>query len=384
MGKAGIHQKLARGRSVLSLVTEAFGGHGGIALYNRDLLRAICSHPSISHVTAFPRLVSGDLEELPPKLSYMTTTLGGKIRYIVGVLRYALARPKTDLVVCAHINLLPLAFLVALWFRIPILLQIFGCESWVPSTSRLSNRLTRRVDAIVSISETTKERFLRWSGVQAEKVFILPNAIHLELYGQVSEKNSALLRRYGLEGRVVLMTLGRIAAEERYKGFDEILEILPELAVTVPNIMYFVAGSGTDLQRLIEKASYLGVSDRVVFAGMIPEAEKAEHFRLADVFVMPSYGEGFGFVFLEAMACAVPVIGSKTDGGRDALREGQLGELVDPNSPEEIISAIQNALSRPKVIPNGLEYFSFDNFQQRAHGILDSVLKDIPKVTILK
>jgi phosphatidylinositol alpha-1,6-mannosyltransferase len=373
MGKAGTQQVLARGKSVLSLVTDAFGGHGGIALYNRDFLEAICAHTCISNVTVFPRLVGRDLERLPPKLDFITSTLGGKFRYIVGVLRYALARPQVDLLVCAHLNLLPLAFLLRAWFRAPILLQIYGCEAWEPTNSWIVNVLARRADLVVSISEVTKQRFMAWSGVKDGKISILANAIHLDRYGPVLEKNGKLLDRYSLEGRVVLMTLGRIAAEERYKGFDEVLNILTHLSEEIPNISYLIVGSGSDVDRLIEKARNLGLSERVVFAGLVAEAEKAEHFRLADVFVMPSYGEGFGFVFLEAMACGIPVIGSKTDGSREALRDGQLGELVDPKNPLEIISAVKNALTRPRVVPKGLVYFSYDNFQHRLHKLIDSV-----------
>ena len=383
MGETGIQQEIVREYKVLSLVTDAFGGHGGIALYNRDFLQAICSHPKISEVTVFPRLVSKVLEPLPLRLNYITSAVGGKIRYILRLLSYALSRPQVDLVVCAHVNLLPLAFLLKFWFRTPVLLQIYGCEAWGPTKSRFVNYLVQRVDTIVCISDVTKKRFLLWSKVQAEKISILANAIHLELYGQASKKNEKLLKRYGLEGRTILMTLGRIAAEERYKGFDEVLEILPILSKEIANVSYLIVGSGTDAERLAEKARALGVSNRVTFSGLIAEADKAEHFRLADVFVMPSYGEGFGFVFLEAMACGIPVIGSKTDGGREALRGGLLGGLVDPKNPSEIINAIQDALSRPKAIPDGLEYFSFDNFQHRAHHIIDGVFsKDKNKVKI--
>lgn len=78
------------------------------------------------------------------------------------------------------------------------------------------------------------------------------------------------------------------------------------------------------------------MTERVIFAGRIAEKEKAEHYRLADVYVMPSSGEGFGIVYLEALACGIPVIGSKIDGSRDALREGQLGLLVNPTGPAEL------------------------------------------------
>ena len=90
---------------------------------------------------------------------------------------------------------------------------------------------------------------------------------------------------------------------------------------------------------------------------------------------MPSHGEGFGIVFLEAMACGVPVVGSLVDGGREALRDGQLGILVDPARPEEVRAGILTALGQPKGRPPvGLEYFSYEKFSSRVHQAVDALL----------
>jgi glycosyltransferase involved in cell wall biosynthesis len=108
---------------------------------------------------------------------------------------------------------------------------------------------------------------------------------------------------------------------------------------------------------------------------MVQEHEKADLYNLADVYVMPSRGEGFGFVFLEAMACGVPVIGSRLDGGREALRGGELGRLVDSTNPAEVRVAILDAMAEgPRSVPAGLDYFSFANFEQRLHAILDATM----------
>ena len=93
---------------------------------------------------------------------------------------------------------------------------------------------------------------------------------------------------------------------------------------------------------------------------------------LADVYVMPSRGEGFGYVFLESLASGVPVIGSKLDGGREALLDGALGLLVDPSNPAEIERAIVEVLGDARrEIPARLEHFSFERFSQRLDAIVD-------------
>ena len=106
-----------------------------------------------------------------------------------------------------------------------------------------------------------------------------------------------------------------------------------------------------------------GLSDRVVFAGFIPEAEKADHYRLADAYVMPGRGEGFGFVFLEAMACGIPVVGSRLDGSREALRQGDLGILVDPDRPDDIAGRhSRGPEAAPGGHPGGAELFLLRKF----------------------
>jgi glycosyltransferase involved in cell wall biosynthesis len=168
-----------------------------------------------------------------------------------------------------------------------------------------------------------------------------------------------------LQGSKLILTLARLPSAERYKGVDEVLEVMPNLLKAEPRLKYIVAGDGNDRTRLEAKAQALGLADRVVFTGMISEADKADHFRLADAFVMPGRGEGFGFVFLEALACGVPAVGSKVDGSREALRDGMLGELVDPADPASIRQGILAALSRPKGIPEELSYFAWPAFSSR-------------------
>jgi glycosyltransferase involved in cell wall biosynthesis len=205
---------------------------------------------------------------------------------------------------------------------------------------------------------------------------ILPDCVDLSIFTP-AKKSPTLMARYGLQNRTVLLTLGRLATEERYKGIDEVLQILPSLTEAIPNIAYLVVGDGSDRARLDQKARELGLADRVIFAGRISEEEKPDHYRLADAYVMPSSGEGFGIVFLEALACGIPVIGSKIDGSRDALRDGRLGILVNPTDPAELRAAILQTLAAKdegaKDRRNSVEYFSTDRFRRRVFEIIDAI-----------
>jgi len=356
-------------RSILSLVSDAYGGHGGIAQYNRDLLSALCDDPATAKVVAIPRLMMRTSEAQPEKLRFETSGLDGKLRYAMAVARALLAGERFDLVICGHINLLPIGVAAAALLRVPLLLVIYGVDAWNPTSSRVVNALVHRVNAVSAISQVTLERFLAWSRTPRERCSILPNAIRLEEYA-AGPKSQALLGRYRIKGRRVLMTLSRLSTDVRYKGIDEVLEVMPRLVARVPDLVYLVAGDGSDRVRLEQKAAALGLQDCVVFSGHVLETEKADHYRLADAFVMPSRGEGFGFVFLEALACGVPTVGSMTDGGREALREGSLGRLVDPANLGELEEAILEAICKPKRVPEDIEYFSFGNFEQRCRRLM--------------
>jgi phosphatidyl-myo-inositol dimannoside synthase len=360
---------------ILFLAMEAFGGFGGIAQYNRDLLRALGSAPAVSSVVAVPRWLPSAPEALPANLTYITTGSANKVAYIKAVIGLLRKNSDFDLICCGHIKLLPMAFLARLITRAPLLLIIYGIDAWNPVRNRITRWLLSKIDFIVSISEITKQKFLEWSHLTRTKIFILPNAVTQRDYG-AGPKKVELVARYGLSGKTVLMTLGRLAAAEKYKGFDEVMELLPALLKDIPNIAYMIVGDGDDRPRLEAKAESLGVGDRVVFTGFISESEKADHFRLVDAFVMPGRGEGFGFVFLEALACGIPAVGSKLDGSREALRQGALGILVDPDRPDDVAAGILEALQRPRgVVPAGLEYFSYENFEQRCQQILAAVIK---------
>ena len=142
---------------------------------------------------------------------------------------------------------------------------------------------------------------------------------------------------------------------------------------------YLVCGGGDDRERLEDKARLLGVADRVVFAGYVPEEEKADHYRLADAFVMPGRGEGFGIVYLEALACGVPVVASSADASCEAVLDGELGVVVDPDDPASVVSGIRDALGREEGVPAGLDHFSQRRFAERWRAVVGAVFgEDAP------
>ncbi len=345
---------------ILVLVSDAFGGHGGIAEFNRTFLSAIADMDEVEITRVLPRLI-GHEEQLPPKLTQDTSAAGGIIDYIKALVR-TLRREKFDLVLCGHINLLPFARIAQLRCHCPLGMVIHGIDVEEAKKRFGLRYLASRTDLLISVSKITLDRFLNWTPLKHGSHWILPNCVDLERFTP-GPKSDDLLERYDVEHKKILMTVGRLAGRDREKGFDEVLEVLPELRNEHPDIVYLIIGDGPDRQRLEAKSRLLGVGEVVVFAGRISEEEKVDHYRLADLYVMPSRGEGFGIVILEALACGIPVIGSTVDGTREALLDGKLGELVDPENPVELSECIKQCLNYArKGRPQGLESFSTDDF----------------------
>ena len=362
---------------ILFLCPDAYGGHGGIAKFNRDLCRALSAEPLEAWVTALPRVAPVEpFEEVPSRVDYQPGSAGSKLQYVWNVLRTAVSVPRTTFngIICGHINLLPVAVLASWVQGTSLLLVLHGIDAWTPHRSPLVRWLLPQVDTFVTVSQCTKDRFLEWAPLQAEQGSVVPDCINLDAYSP-GPKRDDLLDRYGLENRTILLTLSRLSSDEQYKGHDEVLEVLPELADEISDIAYLICGDGDDRPRLEAKAKRLDIDNRVVFAGYVPEEEKVDHYRLADAFVMPGRGEGFGIVYLEALACGIPVVASTADASQEAVRDGQLGVVVDPDDPDSLKSGIQTALQQPRGVPDGLGHFSVGQFQKRWHRVVDECVR---------
>ncbi|MBF0625404.1 MAG: glycosyltransferase family 4 protein [Magnetococcales bacterium] len=349
---------------ILALLTDAYGALGGIAQYNRDLLDALVSaFPGVT-IDLLLRKVEEPPGPLPANIRWPAGPRGlGKGAFLAAALRAGLAARPT-LILCGHVNLVPPARLLGALTGAPVVLLCYGIEVWQPA-DWLARRALTGLAAFVAISQVTVRRLQAWSGLPDHMARLLPNALHPEDY-RLGDKPDHLLQRYGLSDQnKVVMTFGRLVSRKRAKGFDEILEILPRL----PEVVYLIAGDGPDRPRLETRVRELGLAGRVVFTGRLAEAEKADHYLLADLYAMPSRGEGFGFVLLEAMACGIPVLGSRVDGTREALRDGLLGPLVDPDDAPALLAAVREGLERPRGIPAGLEHFCFDRFVERVGEI---------------
>ena len=355
------------------LASDAHGGFGGIAQYNRDLIDALVSQPQVDEIVVLVRGIENPDFAAPAKVTYDRAAAGGAFMFILRTLHWAATGGRFDLVLCGHVNLTPLA-LVARWIAgARLVVCVHGTDVWTRPPRWVTGWSLRAADMILSVSMFTVERMRSWLRAPIPPVVVIPNAIDIERFGP-AEKDPELVARHGLTGKRVIMTLGRMAANERAKGFDELIELMPRLRELCPDLIYLCAGDGDDRARLEAKARELGCQDIVLFTGRIPELRKADYFRLADAYIHPSQMEGFGIVLLEALACGIPVVGSTVDATEEALLHGELGRAVDPFDRQALTEAILEAINQPKRVPERLAYFAHANFRTRVGEALKLVM----------
>jgi glycosyltransferase involved in cell wall biosynthesis len=318
--------------------------------------------PEVSAIISLPRLAPAMQLELPAKLVEHRGGLS-TLRYVCSAIAL-LFRERPNLILCGHLNLLPLAAPLKVMSNVPLAIELYGIEAWTPRTSKYYAWCISKLDLAISISRFTRRKFVHWSGVTPAKVRVVPNAVHLDRY-LLAGKPELLLDRYGLHGKKVLLTLGSLIASDRYKGQDRIIRLMRSLKKERPDLVYVIAGDGDDRSRLEELAQACGVRNDVLFVGRVKPDEILDHYNLADAFVMPSTGEGFGFVFLEAAACGLPVMGGSVDGSPDALGDGRIGLMVDPDDGDSLQSSLLRLLEMPKSVPSDLSRYEFKHFERQ-------------------
>ncbi|MEM8642375.1 MAG: glycosyltransferase [Cyanobacteria bacterium P01_G01_bin.54] len=252
---------------------------------------------------------------------------------------------RPQLIIASHANFSILAAPVKRFLGIPYWVIAHGTEVWSIQHRGLARGL-QQADRILCVSGYTRDRLLGQIPLNPQRVGLLPNTFDAAAFYPTS-KSPELLAQYGLGiEQPILLTVARLDASQAYKGYDQVLRALPQIRVAIPNLHYLIVGQGNDRPRIEALIQQLQLQDCVTLTGFVPDGQLRDHYNLCDVFAMPSLGEGFGIVYLEALACGKPTLGGNQDGAIDALKQGELGVLVDPNDVAQLAQALTQLLDR--------------------------------------
>jgi glycosyltransferase involved in cell wall biosynthesis len=255
------------------------------------------------------------------------------------------ARRKAKLVVAAHPNLAPVVQAMHVASpRMKSIVCTHGVEVWEP-LPLLRRRALRRADLILAPSHSTAEHVSALQKIPAAKIRVLPWALDPQFEALVNSPRAPLPRNFP-RGPVIL-TVGRWLATERYKGMDTLITALPRLLTRWPELQLVLAGDGDDRAWLEELAEKSGIGLHVHFISQLSYAELASCYAACDFFALPSRGEGFGLVYLEAMAFSKAVIGGAHGGAPEVIVDGVTGYLVPHGDAGQLATCIETLLLDP-------------------------------------
>lgn len=367
-------------------VPNIFDFKGGIQVYSAFFIQAL---QSIGRDVKCDIFLMHDTRRLPNFLSGNNTRfhLNGlyplpirKLAFTADILGHGLWK-KPSLVIATHLNFTVAAYWLKRLVGIPYWTVAHGVEAWNIKRPALQTAL-RHADRILAVSNYTRDRLIQEQNIEPSKISLLPNTFDPHRF-QIGSKPTHLLERYGLKPeQSIILTVNRLSLKESYKGYDKILEALPQIRQVFPDVHYIIVGKGDDRPRLEQLIQKLHLQDCVTLAGFVPDAELCDYYNLCDVFAMPSKLEGFGIVYLEALACGKPTLGGNQDGAIDALCNGELGALVEPNNVESIaqtlIQILQGTYPNPLVYqPEALRQkvintFGFKCFKQKLFELMQN------------
>jgi phosphatidylinositol alpha-1,6-mannosyltransferase len=342
--------------SPVVLLTPNLTGHDGISAVARLV------------VGTFDRVSVLALHERRDLTTFAGATVqgagGAAARFALAALRAA-ALGSSATVIVNHLHLAPAALAFAA--RGGALVSILhGVEAWTPLTWPQRAALTRS-GRLIAVSAFSRDRF------RAANPQFAGRHVGVCHHGV----GPAAVPDTPSDQTPAALIVGRMTADERYKGHDALIEIWPAVLAAVPCAVLRIVGDGDDRRRLEQKAAAMGLGSHVVFTGGIDDEALQREYQRATVFTMPSPREGFGLVFLEAMRAARSCIGCR-GAASEIIDDGDTGWIVEPGDrdrlTERVIRTLRDRSESAAMGARGraryLQHFTEAHFRRRLTALM--------------
>jgi asparagine synthase (glutamine-hydrolysing) len=354
--------------AMLLLAPEIFASEGGIPRMLQLYLKALCElaepQGTVRLVALNDALIdSSDLRRSSnDRLDDWEVCRRSKARFIRAALRLS---SGSNRIICGHVAQLPVALAAkALHPRLKYYLVAHGIEVWRNFTVAERAAL-RGAEKIFCVSDYTRRELLKHCRLPEGRAVVLPNA--LDPFFPIA---SVPTRR----GPPVILTVTRLSRADRYKGVDHLIEAMPAIRAAIPDISLRIVGRGDDVPRLQALRSRLGVRSAVEFLGYVDDRRLNTELQVCNLFALPSEREGFGLVFLEAMACGKPCLGARA-GGIPEVITADTGVLADYGDVPGLAAAAIAALKRDwnqEAILARARHFSYSQFKTHLASLLSA------------
>lgn len=345
---------------LLFLSVETYGKGGGVPSYSRRIVEILSSYGATRHQELLSVSLTDQAAELdrhfqPVNYRRFSGAKGSIPRFLWHSVQAGLQRPS--LAVVGHMGQAPVAWALR---RAGLLdnyiVVLHGVEAWQP-LGRLDQRAIREAAAIVTTTRFTAHEFLSHNQAPESIFHVIPLALG---ESELAPPCPPAVRPHPLR----ILTVGRLASAERYKGVDTLIRAAAVLRGREVPFVLTIVGRGDDMARLERIRDSLGLQNEVEFLGAVSDRQLENLFQSCDVFAMPSKGEGFGIVFLEAMRYAKPCIGGNHGGTPEVIEDGETGYLVDYGDADSLAVRLHLLHSDP-VLAGGLGRRGYEKVGQR-------------------
>jgi glycosyltransferase involved in cell wall biosynthesis len=293
---------------------------------------------------------------------------GSRLQFLRNLRRHLRSSP--DLILLNHIHQLPFLGLAASGLATKeVGVVLHGIEAWRPLS--MSRRFgLGRVTRIICVSDFTRRRALEATPQLSRiKGFVCH-------HGLLPGNGSAVVRSTSSSASVpYVLMIGRMSSQEQYKGYEEVIRAWPKVRAIRPQLELVLVGDGDDRGRLEGIAA--GV-EGVRFVGQVSDGDRDRLIQESVAFALPSRGEGFGLVYLEAMKAGKPVIAGSLDAGAEVIVDGVTGRAVDPREEGPLVTVLADVTSErgPGMGQAGqqrfLESFTFESYTSRLRTVVES------------
>lgn len=352
------------------MVPELYRVTGGVQVFSRRMIEALdqiynCPVPVISRNDRKTDCPSAFLKN---RKFIGCGSLPNELRRF-GIMASSLFNPA-PFIVSTHPDFAP-------WLKLrkkPFLSVVHGIDVWNIKGSKVADGLNA-AKCILPVSHYTADRMAPQIPVPLPPLEVFPNTFDAERFSPATPVEPWRKNLNLPDDAFLMLSICRVNLGEEGKGYHRLLELMPLLLEKHPTLHWVLGGKGNDLENIRQKAKSLGVESHCRFPGFVPDDTLPDLYRSSDLFVLPSKKEGFGIVFLEAAATGLPVVAGNRDGSVDALANGALGHLVDPESDDAIAAAIDQILTKPlrdrqELHDDCAARFGKDAFRKRLEDIL--------------
>lgn len=198
---------------------------------------------------------------------------------------------------------------------------------------RLIKYILKNIDELTVVSNAIKQDVLKIG--YSKNISVYPMGVDTDLFSPYKKINN-FKHKLNIQGLIILFVGGIIEA----KGLRNLITAIPEIIDVNPSAKFIIVGEGNLKQEMIGLCKKLNIDDNVVFTGKVPNEELPEYYNLADLFILPSYSEGFGLVYAEAMSCETLTIASPLPQVKDIIKDNETGFFLEENTPEKIAEKI--------------------------------------------